>query len=291
MKLAAVKAIAELAKEPVPEMVKLAYNVKNIGFGREYFIPKPFDNRVLLKVAPAVAKAAMASGVAQIPIEDLSAYAHSLEMLQSRTRGFIRTIINRVRTYSTQKSQPKPTIYFPEGRSTKILKAVNSIMGENIYTPVLIGFVDQIRAKIKELELDHLEGVRIIQPSIDEKTKEYIQDLYENRKRKGVMNAEAERLMHDPNYFAAMAVHRGDADGMITGATMNYSECVRPILEIIGAGRSKVASGMNFVLHKDRLMFFADTTMNINPTAEQLASIAVLPRKPCRSPPSPAAVG
>lgn len=275
MKLAAVHALAELAREDVPDSVSAAYKDRHFHFGADYIIPKPFDNRVLLKVAPAVAKAAMDTGVAQRPIEDLAAYAHSLEMLQSRTRGFIRTVINRVKTYSKQKSQPPPVIYFPEGRSTKILKALNSIQGEQIFKPVLIGVIDQVKAKIKELELDHMEGIDIIQPTKDPRYATYVKELYESRRRKGVMNAEAERLMMDPNYFAAMAVHRGDADGMITGATMSYSECVRPILEIIGAGRSKVASGVNFVLAKDRMLFFADTTMNINPTAEQLASIAV----------------
>lgn len=275
MKLAAVHALAELAREDVPDSVSAAYANRHFHFGPDYIIPKPFDNRVLLKVAPAVAKAAMDTGVAQQPIKDLDAYAHSLEMLQSRTRGFIRTIINRVKSYSTQKSQPKPIIYFPEGRSTKILKAINAINPENIFQPVLIGPTKMINAKIEELELDHMDGVQIINPIRDPRYKNYVKDLYDTRKRKGVMSAEAERLMLDTNYFAAMAVHQGDADGMVTGATMNYSECVRPILEIIGAGRSKVASGVNFVLAKDRMLFFADTTMNINPTAEQLASIAV----------------
>jgi malate dehydrogenase (oxaloacetate-decarboxylating)(NADP+) len=275
MKLAAVHALASLAREDVPDSVSAAYANRQFHFGREYIIPKPFDNRVLLKVAPAVAKAAMDSGVAQIPIQDLAAYSHSLEMLQSRTRGFIRSIINRVKTHCTTKQQPPPIIYFPEGRSTKILKAVNSIIAEGICTPVLIGFRKQIQNKIEELELDNLKDVAIINPVKDPKYKTYVQDLYEARKRKGVMNAEAERLMMDPNYFAAMAVHRNEAQGMVTGATMNYAECVRPILEIIGAGRSKVASGVNLVLVKDRLLFFADTTMNVNPTAEQLASIAV----------------
>jgi len=282
MKLAAVHALAELAREDVPDSVSAAYANRHFHFGPDYIIPKPFDNRVLLKVAPAVAKAAMDTGVAQIPIQDLAAYAHSLEMLQSRTRGFIRTIMNRVKTTITTKNAPPPVIYFPEGRSTKVLKAVNSIIAEGICKPVLIGIPEQIKAKIKELELDNLDGVGIIQPIKDAKYSVYVQDLYEARKRKGVMSAEAERLMFDNNYFAAMAVHRNDAQGMVTGATMNYSECVRPILEIIGAGRSKVASGVNIVLVKDRMLFFADTTMNINPTAEQLASIAVHASKVAR---------
>ena len=275
MKLAAVRALAELAREDVPDSVSAAYANRHFHFGPDYIIPKPFDNRVLLKVAPAVAKAAMETGVARKPIEDLAAYAHQLEMLQSRTRGFIRTIMNRVKSSAAAKKSDMPIVYLPEGRSTKVLKALNTIIGENVVRPVLMGDVEQVKAKIKELELDNLNKVEIIHPRKHPLYDAYSQELYEKRKRKGVMKAEAERLMADPNYFAAMAVHRGDADALVTGATMNYSECVRPILEIIGAGRSKVASGLNIVLVKDKMLFFADTTMNINPTAEQLASIAI----------------
>ncbi|MBX3021276.1 MAG: NADP-dependent malic enzyme [Bdellovibrionales bacterium] len=275
MKLAAVHALAELAREDVPDSVSAAYANRVFHFGPDYIIPKPFDNRVLIKVAPAVAKAAMDSGVAQRPIEDLDAYSYQLEHLQSRTRGFIRTIMNRVKAAAASRKEKLPVIYFPEGRSTKILKAINTIVGERVCTPVLMGDEEQVRAKIHELELDALEDVEIIQPSRHKLYETYAKALYDARKRKGVMSAEAERLMLDPNYFAAMAVHRGDADALVTGATMNYSECVRPILEIIGAGRSKVASGLNMVLVKDKMLFFADTTMNVNPTAEQLASISI----------------
>ncbi len=275
MKLAAVHALAELARQDVPESVSAAYSGRAFHFGPEYIIPKPFDSRVLLKVAPAVAKAAMDSGVAQIQIPDLAAYSHQLETLQSRTRGFIRTLMNRVKSQSQSTGAKSPRIYFPEGRSTKVLKAINAMVGEDVCWPVLLGDPEQVRAKIKELELDNLNSIEIIHPRKDPQFKTYFNALYESRKRKGVMNAEAERLMADPNYFAAMAVKRGDADGMITGATMNYSECVRPILELIGAGRARVASGLNIVLVKDRILFFADTTMNIDPTAEQLAAIAV----------------
>lgn len=275
MKLAAVHAIAELAREDVPDSVSAAYANRTFHFGPDYIIPKPFDNRVLLKVAPAVAKAAMDSGVAQTPIDDLAAYSYRLETLQSRTRGFIRNIMNRVKSIAQTRKQPLPVIYFPEGKSTKILKAINTIINEKVCTPVLMGEIDQVRAKIKELELEHIQSVPIIQPSKDSHYAAYTKSLYEARKRKGVMSSEAERLMRDPNYFASMAVQLGDADAMVTGATMNYSECVRPILEIIGAGRSRVASGLNMALVKDKILLFADTTVNINPTAEQLASISI----------------
>lgn len=275
MKLAAVHALAELARQDVPESVSAAYANRTFHFGPDYIIPKPFDNRVLLTVAPAVAKAAMQSGVAQKPIEDFDAYKDRLEALQSKTRGFIRSIANRVKAKAQAKNANVPLIYFPEGRSTKILKALNMMVGERVMRPVLMGIEEIVRAKIKELELDHLSDIQVINPARDKKFDAYSTELYEMRKRKGVMKAEAERLMVDPNYFAAMAVQKGDADAMVTGATMNYAECVRPILEIIGPGRSRVASGLNLVLVKDRMLFFADTTVNINPTAEQLAAIAV----------------
>lgn len=275
MKMAAVYALAELAREDVPDSVSAAYSNRQFHFGPEYLIPKPFDNRVLLKVAPAVAKAAMDTGVAQKPIADLLAYAHSLEMLQSKTRGFVRTVMNRVKTSAATKKESLPRIYLPEGRSTKILKAINTIINEGVCKPVLMGDTEQIRAKIKELELDHLKDVEICHPRKDPRYAQYVTDLHEMRKRKGVMKAEAERLMVDHNYFAAMAVQKGDADALVTGATMNYNDCVRPILQIIGSGRSKIASGLNMVLVKDKMLFFADTTMNIDPTAEELASISI----------------
>ena len=275
MKLAAVHAIAELAREDVPESVSAAYKNQIFHFGPDYIIPKPFDSRVLLKVAPAVAKAAMDSGVAQKPIENFRQYHERLEALQSTSRGFIRTYINRIRSKAVAKGEELPMIYFPEGRSTKILKALNAIAKEGVMRPVLIGYEDQVRNKIKELELENLNNITIYNPTRHPKFKQYVQTLYEMRRRKGVMQAEAERLMSDPNYLAAMAVHLGDADGMITGATQNYANCVTPILEIVGTGRRRTASGLNIMLIKDRMLFFADTTVNINPTSEQLANIAV----------------
>ncbi len=275
MKLAAVHAIAELAREDVPESVSAAYKNQIFHFGPDYIIPKPFDSRVLLKVAPAVAKAAMDTGVAQKPIENFRLYHERLEALQSTSRGFIRTYINRIRSKAVAKGEELPMIYFPEGRSTKILKALNAIAKEGVMRPVLIGYEDQVRNKIKELELENLNDITIYNPTRHPKFKQYVQTLYEMRRRKGVMQAEAERLMSDPNYLAAMAVHLGDADGMITGATQNYANCVTPILEIVGTGRRRTASGLNIMLIKDRMLFFADTTVNIDPTSEQLANIAV----------------
>jgi malate dehydrogenase (oxaloacetate-decarboxylating)(NADP+) len=276
MKLAAVHALAELAREDVPESVSSAYSHKLFQFGPDYIIPKPFDPRVLLKVAPAVAKAAMESGVAQQPITSFRAYREKLESLQSVSRGFIRTYINKIKAKARKKDEEVPLIVFPEGRSTKILRALNMLRKEGVCRPVLLGYEDQIRSKILELGLDpELNEIPVYQPSQHPSFDRYAQTLYDMRKRRGVMQAEAQRLMADPDYFAAMAVHLNDADGLVTGATQNYADCVRPILEIVGTGRRKTASGLNIVLFQDRMIFFADTTMNIDPTAEQIATIAI----------------
>lgn len=275
MKMAAVRAIAELAREDVPESVSAAYSNQDFHFGPNYIIPKPFDPRVLLKVAPEVAKAAMDSGVAQKPIEDFQAYREKLEGLQSRRQGFVRQNINRIKNTTERNREQPPLVVFPEGRSTKVLKALNAIVQENVIRPVLLGYEEQVRARIQELDLDHLKDLPIYHPSKHPSFEDYSKRFYENRKRKGVMWAEAERLMADPNYFAAMMVENGDADALVSGATQNYADCVRPILEIIGPGRRRTASGLNIVLVKGRMFFFADTTVNIDPTAEQLANIAI----------------
>jgi malate dehydrogenase (oxaloacetate-decarboxylating)(NADP+) len=275
MKLAAAHALAELAREEVPEIVSAAYSNKQFHFGPEYIIPKPFDPRVLTRVAPAVARAAMESGVAQKPIEDFRAYKDSLESLGSRSRGFVRSTINRIKAKIQSSSGNAPIIMFPEGTSTKVLKAIHEIMPEGIIRPVLLGYPDVIESKLKELDLDDLASVPIIQPSKHKDFGKYVQMLYDERKRKGMLLAEAERVMADPYYFSAMAVRMGDAHGLISGATNNYATCVRPILRVIGTGRGQVASGLNILLVQDRMIFFADTSVNIDPSAEQLASIAI----------------
>ena len=275
MKLAAVKALAELARQDVPDSVSAAYANKQFHFGPEYIIPKPFDPRVLMNVAPAVAKAAMDTGVAQKPITDFNAYRESLESLGSASRGFVRSIMNRIKTKAASTKSDVPIIIFPEGNSTKILKALNSIHHEKIIRPVLVGYPDAIHAKIKELELEELKNIPIVQPTKHKNFERYAQNLYDARKRKGVLFSEAERLISDPYYFAAMAVKTGDAHGLVSGAKNNYANCVRPILQVIGTGRGQVASGMNIVLVNDRVLFFADTTVNIEPTAAQLAAISV----------------
>jgi malate dehydrogenase (oxaloacetate-decarboxylating)(NADP+) len=275
MKLAAVHALAMLAREDVPERVSAAYGGQNFTFGPEYIIPKPFDSRALLWVTPAVAKAAMDSGVAKKPIEDFTLYRDRLEALQGVKTGFVRTVIHRVKAQAKEKNQKVPLVIFPEGSSSKILKAVHIAVEEGLIRPVLLGYQQQVRERINEMGLDNIKDIPVVQPSQHPKFKEYVDRLYQMRQRKGVMWREAERLMADPDYFAAMAVEMGDADGLVTGATQNYADCVRPILQIIGPGKRKTASGLNLVLFKNRMLFFADTAVNINPTAEQVATIAI----------------
>lgn len=275
MKMAAVYALAKLAREDVPERVSQAYGGQHFTFGPEYLIPKPFDPRVLLWVTPAVAKAAMETGVARIQIDDFQAYRDKLEAFQGSKTSFVRTVMHRVKNQAKERGEKQPLIIFPEGASTKVLKAMHTIVEEGIVRPVILGYPDQIRASIKQLGFNELLDLPIVHPSQHPKFKEYVDKLFELRQRKGIMWREAERLMSNPDYFAAMALHQGDADGMVTGATQNYADCVRPILEIVGPGRRRTASGLNLVMFKNKMYFFADTAVNIDPTAEQVATIAI----------------
>jgi len=275
MKLAAVYALAKLAQEDVPEQVSRAYGGKIFKFGPDYLIPKPFDSRVLMWVAPAVAKAAMETGVAQKKIESLDQYREQLEAYQGPSKIFIRSAINRVRSNAQESLEQLPKIVFPEGISSKILKAISIIVEEKICQPILLGYPDKITEKMEQLELLHLKDLPIIHPANGKNFEVYTKKLYDLRQRKGVSYSEAERLMADPNYFASMMVSQGDADGMVTGATLNFSDAVKPILQIIGIAKDAVPCGLNVILLEDRMLFLADTTVNINPTAEQLASIAI----------------
>lgn len=275
MKLAACHALATLAREDVPDQVSDSYGGKSFKYGREYLIPKPFDPRVLLWVAPAVAKAAMDSGVAQKQIEDFDLYRDMLESFQGPSKIFIRNAIHKVKANSAAEGGKLPIIVFPEGTSSKILKAVSVLVGEHICEPLLLGNPDRVREKIKALDLRNMGEVKIQLPVSSDKYISYAKELYKRRCRKGVQMAEAERLMADPNYFASMMVELGDADGLVNGASQNYADAVRPILQTIGTGKDGVASGLNLVLLEDRFLLLADTTVNINPTAEQLSTIAL----------------
>lgn len=270
MKLAAVKALAELAKEDVPDSVRRAYGGEVIKFGREYLIPKPFDPRVLLHVAPAVAKAAMESGVARRPIENMDAYIERLEAMQGRSKSIMRTLINKA------KACPK-RIVFPEGEEDKIIRATQILLDEKIAKPILLGNKAEIEARVKEIGAD-ISGAEIIDPEDHPKRREYIDALFAMRQRKGVTLAEAKRLVKkNRNYFGAMMVEKGDADTLLSGISHHYPETIRPALEIIGKqdNLSKV-HGLYMMVTKKEAVFFADTTVTIEPTAEELAETAVL---------------
>ncbi len=275
MKLAAVHALARLAREDVPERVSDAYGGKSFQFGREYIIPKPFDTRVLLWVAPAVAQAAMESGVAKRAIEDMQAYRERLEGIQGPSKIFIRSAMNRVRANAANSGDGLPSIVFPEGLSTKILKAVRGLVEEKVCRPIFLGHPERIREKIDELQLTNLQDAQIINPIDSPEFPRYLAEFHTLRQRKGVDHKEAERLMSDNNYFAAMMVQLDDADGMVTGATQNYADAVRPVLQIIGTGKEAVPAGLNVMLLEDRFLLLADTTVNFDPTAEQIAQIAL----------------
>ena len=270
MKLAAVKALAELAKEDVPDSVRKAYGGEVIKFGREYVIPKPFDPRVLLHVAPAVAQAAMDTGVARRPIENMDEYKERLEAMQGRSKSVMRTLINKA------KACPK-RIVFPEGEEDKIIRAAQILIDEGIAKPILLGNKDEIEARVKELGAD-ITGAEIIDPDDSPKRKEYIDALFIMRQRKGVTQAEAKRLIKkNRNYFGAMMVEKGDADTLLSGISHHYPETIRPALEIIGKqdNLSKV-HGLYMMVTKKEAVFFADTTVTIEPTAEELAETAIL---------------
>ncbi len=270
MKMAACLALANLTKQDVPDAVRKAYGDVEISFGREYLIPKPFDPRVLLHVAPAVAKAAMESGVARRPIPDMERYHESLEALQGRSKEIMRTLINKA------KANPKRVV-FPEGDDDKILRASQILIDEGIANPILIGDEEEIRTRIQELGLD-LKDVRIIDPAFSPKRGEYIDELFQLRQRKGITRAEAKRqIKKNRNYFGAMMVEKGDADALLSGINHHYPDTIRPALEIIGRleGLSKV-HGMYMLVFKKDVVFCADTTVDIEPSAEELAETAIL---------------
>jgi len=276
MKMAACMALANLARQDVPDSVRKAYGDVEIKFGREYLIPKPFDPRVLLHVAPAVAKAAMDSGVARRPLMDMDKYLEHLEAMQGRSKEIMRVLINKA------KANPK-RIVFPEGDEEKILRAAQILADEGIAIPILLGDEEEIRAKITALGLD-LTNIQIISPNNSSKMPQYSEDLFKLRQRKGVTLAEARRLIRrNRNYYGAMMLQDGDADALLSGLNHHYPDTIRPALEIIGKqeGLSKV-HGLYMMVFKKNVVFCADTTVTIEPTAEELAETAILSAKKAR---------
>lgn len=270
MKIAAVRAIAELAKKPVPEAVNLAYNAKNLRFGKDYIIPKPIDFRLITVVSPAVAKAAIDSGIARKVITDWDAYHEELRLRLGVDDALLRTITNKA------KSEPK-RIVFAEADHYKILKAAQIVKEEGIAIPILLGNKQLLNQIIKENELE-LDGVEIIDPLQEtQKFNQYAEYLYQKRQRRGVTLFEAKKLMRDRNYYGASMVQFGEADALISGLTKNYATTIKPALQIIGTenGVSRLA-GMYMMLTKKGPVFFGDTTINVNPTVEDIVDITVL---------------
>lgn len=279
MKLAAVKALAELTKTPVPDMVTMAYNEKSIVFGENYIIPKPLDPRLLATIAPAVAKAAMDSGVAKQPIMDWDAYITSLDKRLGLDNQVMRVIGNKAR------KDPK-RIVFAEADNIKILKAAQIVFDEGVGYPILLGDETKINKIASDNGID-IEGLPIFDPrsdAMEERRNVYSEIFFKKRGRKGFNAYEAKKVMRDRNYFGCMMVECGDADAMISGLAKNYPDTIRPALQTIGTeeGVKKIA-GMYLMLTKKGPLFLADTTVNFNPTAEELADITLMVAKEVRN--------
>jgi malate dehydrogenase (oxaloacetate-decarboxylating)(NADP+) len=270
MKRAAVDALAKLAQEEVPEIVQMAYKGQPLRFGPEYIIPKPFDPRVLLRLAPAVAQAAGDSGVARRPIDDMQKYRDRLERLQSASKAFVRELIHKA------KAGPRKRVAFPEGTETKILQAAQVLLDEGIATPVLMGKVAEIKAKAAELDLS-LDGAEFFDIREDPRHEEMVRSYYMMRQRKGVTMAEAFSEMKRNEPYAMMLLQTGRVDGSVSGVTHSYQSSMRPALQIIGVrGPVGRASGVFIVITKQGgVKFFADTTVNIDPDAKALSEIAI----------------
>ena len=266
---AAVHALAELAREDVPDSVLKAYGAERLEFGREYLIPTPFDHRVLLRLAPAVAQAAMESGVAQQPIADLDDYRRHLDSLISRRRQVMHSVLDQA------KSRPMRVV-FPEGEHEKVLRAAKILVDEGIAKPILLARRAVIASRLEELGLDE-ESVVIVHNESSELFDGYAQALSDRRRRFGVTLEDARKLLRSRNYFGSMMVAIGDADGLISGLTQEYPDTIRPALQTIDTapGVNRV-SGAYVLILEDRVLFLADTTVNIDPDPDELAEIALL---------------
>lgn len=278
MKLAAVRALAELAKTAVPDIVNMAYNESNITFGPNYIIPKPLDPRLLVTVAPAVAKAAIESGEAMQPITNWEVYANDLEKRLGLDNQVMRAIGNKARR------DPK-RIVFAEADNVKILKSAQIVFDEGIGYPILLGDESKIRTIAEENSID-IEDIPIFDPRSDaseEKRNKYSQIFFAKRGRRGFNAYEAKKVMKDRNYYGCMMVECGDADAMISGLSKNYPDTILPAIQTIGTeeGVQKIA-GMYMMLTKKGPLFLADTTVNFNPTAEELAEITLLAAREVR---------
>ncbi|MEY4876406.1 MAG: hypothetical protein RL708_1555 [Bacteroidota bacterium] len=273
MKLAAVKALAGLAKLPVPDLVNIAYNEKNITFGKHYIIPKPVDPRLLTTVAPAVARAAMKSGVAKNPIKDFKAYENELSLRLGQNDQLMRLIGNKA------KRNPQ-RIVMADAENIKILKAAQIVFEEGIAIPILIGNKQKIKDTLKLNGLSINKSIEIIDPNenaLEKKRTEFGEIFFKKRMRKGFNLYEAKKAMKDRNYFGAMMVETGEADALISGLTRKYSDAIRPALQVIGThAKVKKIAGMYILITKKGPLFFADTTVNKNPNVDELVEITEL---------------
>jgi len=273
MKVAASHALAELAKQNVPEAVCHAYGVDKLEYGREYLIPKPFDPRVLLWEAVAVAKTACETGVARLPITDFDEYREQLERRLGRSKEMMRQVINKAKRTSTAKKPLK--IAFPEGDVEKIIRAAVRIVEEKIATPVLMGSDLEIRALAARLAIN-MDGIEVIDPLKHHLRTDLTRKFFELRARKGITAIEAERYMEHTDYFGPMLLMAGEVDAVVCGQTRHYPDAIRPALRTIPlADGIRHASGLYMLIFKNQVIFFADTTVNINPDAETLAEIAI----------------
>jgi malate dehydrogenase (oxaloacetate-decarboxylating)(NADP+) len=271
MKLAAIKAIAELATKPVPDIVNVAYNQKNLTFGREYIIPKPLDPRLLTTVAPAVAKAAIESGVARKVITDWEEYEKELRLRMGSNENIIRVLVSKA------KQDPQKVI-FVEAENYKVLKAAQIVQDEGIAKPILLGNVEKIRQVMKEYSID-LGNAPIIDPVSEESLpmiEKYAEILFEKRKRRGFNLYEAKRAVRERIYYGLMMLETGEADAVVSGLERKYEATVRPAIQTIGAEPHTKISGMYLMLTKNEPLFLADTTVIQNPTSDDLVGIAYL---------------
>ena len=274
MKIAASKALAKLAKEDVPDEVMNVYGATHLEYGPDYIIPKPFDPRVLIWEASAVAQAAMDTGVAEKTI-DIDDYRDQLEARLGRGRELMRTIIHKA------KKDPK-RIVFPEGTSERIIRASSQIINEKIAIPILLGDPNKINAEAKRLHVD-LDGVEIIKPSDSPKFDEYTKIIYKLRQRKGMTRTRAVKRMRGENWFGPMMVKTGDADGMVSGVSQDYADILRPALKVLKTCDGvKHVAGMQILAFKNKMKIFADIAVNIDPDAKTLAEIALLTAQEAR---------
>lgn len=267
MKMAAVRALARMAKEPVPEQVNIAYDQTRLRFGKDYIIPKPFDPRLLVEIPPEVAKAAMDSGIATAPIEDWDRYKESLQSRLGNDQKLVRMLHNRAKTNPQR-------VVFTEADQLDVLKAAQIVMEEKIAIPVLLGRKETIEKLMEAIDFE--DEVEIIDPKTDAQydlREKYGTLFWEEQKRKGKTLYDAKRLMRERNYFGAMMVKNGDVDAMISGYSRNYPQVVKPILETMGKGIHRVAA-TNLMLTSKGPLFLSDTSININPSAKELAKIA-----------------